>query len=114
MFTSFGTPPASRPLKVYHRASGSEVTPAISEVLHIGIVGALSHLDFLAILYPNFDKAQFPYPLLPPDTQRQSLRFLIRIHAMPFVGGQSLPRRLLSCPAHCSFAPVRSPIGHGA
>ena len=39
-------------------------------------------------------QAQFHHPLLPPDIQWQFLRFLIRIHAMPFVGGQPLPRRL--------------------
>ncbi len=55
-------------------------------------------------------------PLLPPGLQGKDLRFQIRIYAMPYFGGQPLPRRLLTCPA---FAAVRlsgprsvSPVSH--
>lgn len=37
-------------------------------------------------------------PFLPPALQGKALR-QVRIHAVPFLGGQPLPRRLLTCPA---------------
>lgn len=49
----------------------------------------------------------------PPDTQGKALRLLIHIRAMPVDGGQPLPRWVLSTPALCSPAPVRSPDDAG-
>lgn len=51
-----------------------------------------------------------PHPLLPPDIQRQFLRFLCRIHTMPDVGGQPLPRWTFSSPARRCYAQERSPV----
>lgn len=42
---------------------------------------------------------QYPAPAPSPRLQGKDLRFQIRIYAMPFFGGQPLPRRRLTCPA---------------
>ncbi len=39
----------------------------------------------------------------PPVLREKALRFQVRIRAMPFVGGQPLPRRLLTCPALTAY-----------
>jgi len=51
-------------------------------------------------------------PLLPPGLRGKALLFLVRIHAMPVLGGQPLPRGLFSRPAPGRRAPARSPIRH--
>lgn len=62
-------------------------------------------------------------PLLPPVMRGKALRSLIRIHTMPVLDGQSLPRRLLTCPASAAVRlavpdlasgrsrPERQPVG---
>lgn len=49
--------------------------------------------------HPDLPSDNTRPPLLPPVMREKALRFQVRIHAMPFVGGQPLPHRLLTCPA---------------
>lgn len=59
-------------------------------------------------MHHNFYE-QYPAPVPSPRLQGKALR-LTRICAMPFFGGQPLPRRLLTCPAFRRFGHPRSPI----
>lgn len=73
------------------------------------------------LYHVNNRSATFTYMLwthsrtrsFPPIYRGRPYASSIRFHAMPCFGGQPLPRRLYTCPALCSSAPVRSPISHG-
>jgi hypothetical protein len=53
----------------------------------------------MQLFWSNFSSDNSRPPFLPPVMQGKALRFQIRIHTMPFFGGQPLPRRLCTCPA---------------
>ncbi len=57
---------------------------------------------------------QYTAPAPSPDMQGKALRFQIRIHTMPFIGGQPLPRRLLTCPALADVAAAVPDPSHRA
>lgn len=64
--------------------------PAVYGILRNSLKALLHHAFFQAISGPRS---------FPPVLREKALRFQVRIRAMPFIGGQPLPRRLLTCPA---------------
>lgn len=97
-------------------ASGSNtvfVTPQRHDVSH-GDLLTLDQHQCVIHAWVKFASDNIRPPLLPPAIQEKALHFQIRIHTMPFNGGQPLPRRLCTCPALAVIAAAVPDPSHRA